>query len=111
MTSMEGRVVVITGASSGLGAQLARAVGAAGGIPVLAARRAERLEALTQEIPNADPVVCDVTDEADRERLIDGVIERHGRLDGLDQQRGLGSHRARRCARRPRRSRTCSIST
>jgi NAD(P)-dependent dehydrogenase (short-subunit alcohol dehydrogenase family) len=88
---MDGRVVIITGASSGLGAQLARAVGAAGGIPVIAARRAERLEALTQEIPNADPVVCDVTDEADRERLIDGVIERHGRLDGLINNAGAGA--------------------
>jgi NAD(P)-dependent dehydrogenase (short-subunit alcohol dehydrogenase family) len=91
MKPMEGRVVIITGASSGLGAQLARAVGGAGAIPVLAARRAERLEALTEEIPNADPVVCDVTDEADRERLIDGVIERHGRLDGLVNNAGSGA--------------------
>jgi NAD(P)-dependent dehydrogenase (short-subunit alcohol dehydrogenase family) len=91
MKPLDGRVVVITGASSGLGVQLARAVGAAGGVPVLAARRAERLEALTQEIPNADPVVCDVTDEADRERLIDGVIERHGRLDGLINNAGSGA--------------------
>ena len=91
MKPLDGRVVVITGASSGLGAQLARAVGGAGGIPVLAARRAERLEALTQEIPNADPVVCDVTDQADRERLIEGVIERHGRLDGLVNNAGTGA--------------------
>jgi len=88
---MDGQVVIITGASSGLGAQLARAVSTAGGIPVLAARRAERLEALTQEIENADPVVCDVTDEADRQRLIDGVMERHGRLDGLVNNAGSGA--------------------
>jgi len=91
MKPLDGRVVVITGASSGLGAQLARAVGGAGGIPVMAARRAERLEALTQEIANADPVVCDVTDQADRERLIEGVIERHGRLDGLVNNAGTGA--------------------
>jgi NAD(P)-dependent dehydrogenase (short-subunit alcohol dehydrogenase family) len=91
MKAMDGQVVVITGASSGLGAQLARAVGAAGGTPVLAARRAERLEALTRDIPNADAVVCDVTDEADRQRLIDGVIERHGRLDGLVNNAGSGA--------------------
>ena len=91
MKQLDSRVVIITGASSGLGAQLARAVGEAGGIPVLAARRAERLAALTQEIPSADPVSCDVTDEMDRERLIDGVMERHGRLDGLINNAGAGA--------------------
>jgi NAD(P)-dependent dehydrogenase (short-subunit alcohol dehydrogenase family) len=88
---LDDRVVVITGASSGLGVQLAHAVAQAGGTPVLAARRAERLEALSHEIPNADPVVCDVTDEADRERLVDGVMERHGRLDGLINNAGSGA--------------------
>src|SRR2546429_4878125 len=91
MPQLDGHVVVITGASSGLGAQLARAVSQAGGIPVLAARRADRLAALTEEIPGADAVTCDVTDEADRERLIDGVIERHGRLDGLINNAGLAA--------------------
>lgn len=91
MNPLDGRVVIITGASSGLGAQLARAVDAAGGVPVLAARRAERLSALTEEIPSADPVTCDVTDEADRERLIDGVLERHGRLDGLINNAGAAA--------------------
>jgi NAD(P)-dependent dehydrogenase (short-subunit alcohol dehydrogenase family) len=91
MSQLDGHVVVITGASSGLGAQLARAVGHAGGTPVLAARRADRLAALTEEIPGADAVTCDVTDEEDRERLIDGVIERHGRLDGLINNAGLGA--------------------
>jgi NAD(P)-dependent dehydrogenase (short-subunit alcohol dehydrogenase family) len=91
MKLLEGRVVIITGASSGLGAQLARAVGEAGGVAVLAARRADRLAELTQEIPSADPVTCDVTDEEDRERLIDGVIERHGRLDGLINNAGAGA--------------------
>ena len=91
MKPLDGHVVIITGASSGLGAQLARAIGEAGGIPVLAARRADRLAALTDEIPSADPVTCDVTDETDRERLIDGVIERHGRLDGLINNAGAGA--------------------
>jgi NAD(P)-dependent dehydrogenase (short-subunit alcohol dehydrogenase family) len=85
------QVVIITGASSGLGAQLARAIGDAGGIPVLAARRADRLAVLTQEIPAADAVTCDVTDEADRERLIDDVVKRHGRLDGLINNAGAGA--------------------
>ena len=90
-TQLDDRVVIITGASSGLGAQLARAIGDAGGIPVLAARRTERLAALIQEIPNADAVTCDVTDESDRKRLIDGVIDRHGRIDGLINNAGAGA--------------------
>jgi NAD(P)-dependent dehydrogenase (short-subunit alcohol dehydrogenase family) len=88
---LEDHVIIITGASSGLGAQLARAIGEAGGIPVLAARRAERLAALIEEIPGADAVTCDVTDEADRARLIDDVIERHGSLDGLINNAGAGA--------------------
>jgi hypothetical protein len=91
MRRLDGHVVIITGASSGLGAQLARAIGEAGGIPVLAARRAERLAALTAEIPSADSVPCDVTDEADRERLIDVVMDRYGRLDGLINNAGAGA--------------------
>jgi len=88
---LDDQVVIITGASSGLGEQLARAIGEAGGIPVLAARRAERLAAVTEEIPNAEAVTCDVTDEDDRERLIDGVMNRHGRLDGLINNAGAGA--------------------
>lgn len=88
---LDDHVVIVTGASSGLGAQLARAIGAAGGIPVLAARRADRLSALTEEIPGADAVTCDVTDESDRERLIDGVMERYGRIDGLINNAGAGA--------------------
>ena len=91
MKQLEDRVIIVTGASSGLGAQLARAIGEAGGIPVLAARRAERLAALIEEIPGADAVTCDVTDEADRARLVDDVIERHGRLDGLINNAGAGA--------------------
>jgi NAD(P)-dependent dehydrogenase (short-subunit alcohol dehydrogenase family) len=88
---LDDHVVIITGASSGLGAQLARAVGEAGGIPVLAARRADRLAALTEHIPGAEAVTCDVTDEDDRERLIDDVVRRYGRLDGLINNAGAGA--------------------
>src|SRR4051794_20675985 len=91
MSGLDGKVVVITGASSGLGEQIARAVSRAGGVPVLAARRRERLEALQEDIPNADAIACDVTDEADRHRLVQTVAERHGRLDGLVNNAGGGA--------------------
>ena len=87
----KGRVVIVTGASSGLGEQLAVALSGAGAVPVLAARRADRLEALCAELPGADAIACDVTDAADRERLIATVIERHGRLDGLVNNAGAGA--------------------
>jgi len=90
-TQLEDRVVIVTGASSGLGEQLARALAGAGAVPVLAARRAERLAALREEIPRADVVTCDVTDAADRRRLVETVIERHGRIDGLVNNAGAGA--------------------
>ena len=88
---IDGRVVIVTGASSGLGEQLARALARVGAVPVMAARRADRLAALRDEIPGADAVPCDVTDDDDRRRLVETVMERHGRLDGLVNNAGAGS--------------------
>ncbi len=88
---LDGRVVIVTGASSGLGEQLARALARVGAVPVMAARRADRLAALRDEIRGADAVPCDVTDEGDRRRLVETVIERHSRLDGLVNNAGAGA--------------------
>jgi NAD(P)-dependent dehydrogenase (short-subunit alcohol dehydrogenase family) len=88
---LDGKVVVVTGASSGLGAQLARALAAAGASPVLAARRADRLAALVDELPGADAVACDVGSEPERERLVHTVLERHRRIDGLVNNAGIGA--------------------
>jgi NAD(P)-dependent dehydrogenase (short-subunit alcohol dehydrogenase family) len=88
---LEKSVVIVTGASSGLGEQLARALASAGAVPVLAARRADRIARLADELPAADAIACDVTDAGDRERLIDAVLERHGRLDGLVNNAGMGA--------------------
>src|SRR5436305_1427807 len=89
--SLAGKVVVVTGASSGLGAQLAGALAGAGATPVLAARRAERLEELVAELPGADAVQCDVTSQGDRERLVLATLARHGRIDGLVNNAGTGA--------------------
>ena len=90
-SELAGNVVIVTGASSGLGEQLARSLAAAGAIPVLAARRADRLAGLAAAIPQAMTVTCDVTDAADRERLVGAVMERHGRIDGLVNNAGMGA--------------------
>jgi NAD(P)-dependent dehydrogenase (short-subunit alcohol dehydrogenase family) len=88
---MLGRVCVVTGASSGLGAQIARALAAAGALPVLAARRLDRLRQLQDELPQADVVACDVADAGERERLVATVVERHGRIDGLVNNAGVAA--------------------
>ena len=89
MKGLGGHIVVVTGASSGLGAQLARALVGAGARPVLAARRAERLAELKDELGDVDTVVCDITSEEDRERLVAETMARHGRLDGLVNNAGI----------------------
>jgi NAD(P)-dependent dehydrogenase (short-subunit alcohol dehydrogenase family) len=83
------RVVIVTGASAGLGTAMARAVVAAGGHAVLAARRADRLAAIAAELGTADTVPCDVARDEDRERLVATTLERHGRLDGLVNNAGI----------------------
>jgi NAD(P)-dependent dehydrogenase (short-subunit alcohol dehydrogenase family) len=91
MSLLEGQVIIVTGASSGLGEQLARALAAARAIPVLAARRADRLARLQRELPGVHAVTCDVADADDRERLVETVMDRHGRLDGLINNAGVGA--------------------
>lgn len=93
VTGLGDKVVLVTGASSGLGARFARVLVEAGARPVLAARRAERLEQLRTALgPEAvDAVACDVNDAADRERLVATALERHGRIDGLVNNAGTSA--------------------
>jgi NAD(P)-dependent dehydrogenase (short-subunit alcohol dehydrogenase family) len=83
------RVVLITGASSGLGVQMAGAAARAGARVVLAARRRDRLQEAAGAIDGADFVTADVAVAEDRRRLIDTVVERHGRLDALVNNAGV----------------------
>ncbi len=93
VSGLRDKVVIVTGASSGLGARFARVLAAAGARPVLAARRLERLETLREEIGGdlVDTVACDVTAAADRERLVETAYERHGRIDGLVNNAGTSA--------------------
>lgn len=86
-------VVIITGASAGIGMELARQLSAAGAKLVLAARREDRLHGLNRELGGTHLVVgCDVANPADCERLIGRTIERFGRLDTLVCNAGYGSY-------------------
>ncbi|WP_033288966.1 SDR family NAD(P)-dependent oxidoreductase [Amycolatopsis jejuensis] len=85
------QVVVITGASSGLGRRMAHAVSAAGASVVVAARRVERLKDLADDLPSATAVACDVSVDEDRVRLIDTALDRYGRLDGLVNNAGISA--------------------
>ncbi|WKN48458.1 SDR family NAD(P)-dependent oxidoreductase [Nocardioides sp. Arc9.136] len=85
---LTGRVAVVTGASSGLGDGFARTLAAAGATVVAAARRADRLAALAAEVPGLVPVQCDVTDPADRERLVATAGEINGGIDVLVNNAG-----------------------
>lgn len=89
---LTGRTVIVTGASSGIGAATARLLHAAGAYPVLAARRADRLAALSEELGGALAVPTDVTDPRQVRELVAATLERHGRIDGLVNNAGASLH-------------------
>jgi NADP-dependent 3-hydroxy acid dehydrogenase YdfG len=92
--SLNDKVVLITGASSGFGADAARLFARAGCLVVLTARRLERLNALAEEIRAAGGRAAvfplDVTDRAQIERVVQSVLEQFGRIDILFNNAGLG---------------------
>jgi NAD(P)-dependent dehydrogenase (short-subunit alcohol dehydrogenase family) len=92
---LDGRVAVVTGASSGLGNRFARVLHAAGATVVAAARRRDRLESLQAELgERLVPVTCDVSVDADCERLIADAIALDGHLDLLVNNAGIGDPQA-----------------
>ena len=93
MPSLQDQVVIITGASSGIGEATARLLASEGAAVVLAARRADRLAALKDDIEAAGGralvVETDVTDRAQCEALVQQTLDAVGRLDVLNNNAGV----------------------
>lgn len=89
--TLSDKVIVITGASSGIGESTARLLAAKGAKVVLAARRKDKLDAIVASIPggNALAVATDVTDREKVARLVSETIARFGRLDVMINNAGL----------------------
>ena len=86
---IDGKVCVVTGASSGFGDRFARVLSAAGGKVVAAARRRDRLEELVSELPDAVAIRCDVSDDEQCRQLISQTISHYGQVDVLVNNAGI----------------------
>lgn len=89
---LDGAVVIVTGASSGIGAATARMAAGQGAKVVLAARRSDRIGGLAAELPDALAVPTDLRDPAQIVRLVDTALDRYGRIDVLVNNAGQGLH-------------------
>jgi NADP-dependent 3-hydroxy acid dehydrogenase YdfG len=91
--NIEGKVVVITGASSGLGEAAARMLAEQGATVVLGARRADKIEALAKELQakggKALAITTDVTKAADVQKLVDEAVKQFGKIDVIINNAGL----------------------
>jgi short-subunit dehydrogenase len=94
MDKISGKVVIVTGASSGIGEASARMLAREGATVVITARRQERLDVLAREIESSGgralAIAGDVTSSVDRERLVRETLSALGRIDALVNNAGFG---------------------
>ena len=91
--TLEGKVVIITGASSGIGAGAARRLAALGCKLTLAARSVDKMEALAKTLPTESLVVrADMTEPTDIINMVDRTLERFGRVDVMFANAGIFIH-------------------
>ncbi|HLA45652.1 MAG TPA: SDR family oxidoreductase, partial [Aggregatilineales bacterium] len=86
---MRDKVIIITGASSGVGAALARQSGVTGAHLALAARRADALQEVADSCPDAIAIPTDITDSDACKTLVEKTVAHFGRLDILVNNAGV----------------------
>ncbi len=95
MPVLAGQVVIVTGASAGIGEATARRLARGGAKLVISARRPDRLDALARELDPAGTSVLavpgDITSDSDRRKLVDEALKKFGRIDGLVNNAGYGT--------------------
>lgn len=90
LTNLKGRIVWVTGASSGIGAAAAKRLSQAGAIVVLSGRRSERLQALSETLPGENRVEpLDISDQSAVTSVLERILDAFGRLDILVHSAGL----------------------
>jgi len=86
---LDGKIALVTGASSGIGAQTVKLFSSLGAKVIAAARREDRLQDLANQYPNVMAVKCDVGVEADCKNVVDTVITEYGKIDILINNAGI----------------------
>ena len=86
---LDGKIALVTGASSGIGAQTAKLFSSLGAKVIAAARREDRLQDLANQYPDVMAVRCDVGVEADCKNLVDTIINEYGKIDILINNAGI----------------------
>ena len=90
LTNLKGRIIWVTGASSGIGAAAAKRLSQAGAIVVLSGRRSERLHALSETLPGENRVEpLDISDQSAVTSVLERILDAFGRLDVLVHSAGL----------------------
>jgi NAD(P)-dependent dehydrogenase (short-subunit alcohol dehydrogenase family) len=90
--SLEGKVIVVTGAARGIGAEVARRAAARGARVVLAGLEPDRLSALAAELPGSAWFECDVSDQAALDRTVAGAVAAFGGIDVVVANAGIASY-------------------
>jgi NADP-dependent 3-hydroxy acid dehydrogenase YdfG len=87
---IQGKVVIITGASSGIGLATAQLLAAHGTKLALVARSTKKIEALSQELPNSKAVTADMTKVIEIKKMVKRIVDHFDRIDILINNAGQG---------------------